>query len=181
MNCWQPDPKLTEHERQARSWKGYFWVQEVRLWGCGHVSPAVSLGQCEDKWKTHFSVSAQTACTGSGFCREVPSHWVNSQGTWHNLSQSLGIKRNREWHAFHFTAPWPRQDPVCTRETGEIQAGALAQSIAATWPWTHSSLPQSSGTRWFTGQSITPAIISTGRCSEAGRPVDNQRAWMAEN
>lgn len=41
------------------------------------------------------------------------------------------------------------------------------KSNAATWPRTRTWLAHSSSTRWFTGQSITPAIISTGCCSAA--------------
>lgn len=54
------------------------------------------------------------------------------------------------------------------------------KSNAATWPRTRTSLPQSRGTRRSTGQSITPAIISAGSRSVAGRSWDNQRAWMTE-
>lgn len=119
----QAEAALTEHERQTRSSKGSIWVQKVRLWGCGYVSPADSSGQCEDKWKTHLSVSLQRACTGSGVCPPVPSHWVNSGGTWHKLSQSLCITANRDWHAFHSTAPPPCQDPrLHSRNKSELRA-----------------------------------------------------------
>lgn len=45
------------------------------------------------------------------------------------------------------------------------------KSNTATSPKHVQPLPRSSGTKLFTGQSITVAIISAGCCGTAGRPV----------
>lgn len=38
-------------------------------------------------------------------CCRIQTHRVNCQKTWHDLSDSLSIKRERDWRAFHLTAP----------------------------------------------------------------------------
>lgn len=123
------DSSQTHGYQSVKDWQGHWKViPGCRRWDFGDVdtsdqqSPQVNV-------KTsgrHISLSARRACTGSGFCHGVPSHWVNSHGAWHNLSQSLCIKRNTEWHAFHFTAPWCWQDPACARETGKLSSLAPA-------------------------------------------------------
>lgn len=122
-------------------------MQEVRLWGRGQFLPGDSSGQCEDKWKTDFSVSTLSASVGSGFVEKaqvIESIAKEHDTTSHGQSPSSETGNGMLSISLHCG---PGETPSALEKRR-----AVAQQQRCNLPCTHTPFPESSGAWRSSGQ-----------------------------
>lgn len=170
-----------------------------RAWKTGRVTERLSLGPEGETLGTRTRQSSRvlrSMCRqveDTSLCQHAEPAWAQAfamesqviesiakehDTTSHSHSASSGTRNGMLSISLHLG---PGKTPSALERRGGSRPWLPHPSNAATWPLTRTRFLHSRGTRWSTGQSITQAIIPSGCCCTAGRPLDYRWARMTGN